>query len=92
MDELDLTFVNKLINRTGTGEEKVLEISQAIQEHFSYLPTEALQRVCELTEITPAAIAGVSSFYNVFRHRPTGKHIIRICVGTACHIKGAASR
>ena len=89
MDKLDLTFVERCVEQIGTGREKVLEIAQGIQEHFGYLPEEALERVCELTEISPASIAGVTTFYNQFRHRPAGKHIIKICVGTACHVKGA---
>ncbi len=89
MDQLDLTFVDEIVGKVGTGKEKVLELLQAIQGHYGYLPTEALQRVCELTEITPAAIAGVSTFYDQFRHRPAGRHIIHVCVGTACHVKGA---
>ena len=89
MDESILTFVDQTIERIGTGEEKVLEILQAIQNHFGYLPQEALQRVCKLTKITPASIMGVSTFYNQFRHRPAGRYIIHICVGTACHVKGA---
>ncbi len=89
MSELDLTFVDEAVERIGTEKEKVLEILQAIQGEFGYLPKEGLERVCELTEITPAAIAGVSTFYNQFRHRPAGQHIVNICVGTACHVKGA---
>ena len=89
MDKLDLTFVEKCVEQIGTGREKVLEIAQSIQEHFGYLPKEALERVCELTEISPASMVGVTTFYNRFRHRPAGKYIIRICVGTACHVKGA---
>jgi len=89
VDELDLTFVEGTIEKIGTGPEKVLPILQAIQTHFGYLPKEALQRVCELTQITPASIAGVSTFYNQFRHSPAGRHTIRVCVGTACHVKGA---
>ncbi len=88
MSEVDLTFVEQTVQRAGTGAEKVLEILQTIQTEYGYLPTEALQRVCELTEITPAAIAGVSTFYDQFRHRPAGKHVIRVCIGTACHVKG----
>jgi NADH:ubiquinone oxidoreductase subunit E len=53
------------------------------------LPDEALNRVCELTEITPAQIAGTSSFYAQFRRSPAGKHIVKICHGTACHVTGA---
>ena len=88
MDKLGLTFVDQLVERVGTGKEKTLEILQAIQGHFGYLPEEALQRVCELTEITAASIVGVATFYNQFRHQPAGRHTIRVCVGTACHVKG----
>jgi len=89
MDELDLTFVEQAVEKIGSGPEKVLELLQAVQGNFGYLPNEALERVCELTQITPASIAGVSSFYNQFRHRPVGRHIIHVCIGTACHVKGA---
>lgn len=88
IEELDLTFVEETIRRVGTGKEKVLELLQAIQGHYGYLPSEALRRVSDLTEITPAAITGVSTFYDQFRHRPAGQHTIRVCIGTACHVKG----
>jgi NADH-quinone oxidoreductase subunit F len=88
MDKLDLTFVEQAVEKIGTGEEKVLELLQAVQGHFRYLPKEALERVCELTQITPASIAGVSTFYSQFRHSPAGRHTIRVCIGTACHVKG----
>jgi NADH-quinone oxidoreductase subunit F len=89
MDELDLTFVDRTVDEIGTKPEDVLKILHAIQGHFGYLPREALERVCKLTQITPASIVGVSSFYDHFRHRPVGRHIIHVCVGTACHVKGA---
>ena len=89
MSAPDLTFVEQVIERIGRGPEKVIPILQAIQAHCRYLPEDALRRVCETTEITPAAIMGVSTFYTQFRHRPMGDHLIRVCVGTACHVKGA---
>jgi len=67
----------------------VLKILHAVQGHFGYLPQEALERICKITQIAPASIEGVSSFYDHFRHRPVGRHIIHVCVGTACHVKGA---
>ncbi len=85
-----MTFVDQAVENIGTGSEKVLEMLQAVQGHYGYLPQEALQRVCDLTDITPAAITGVSSFYSQFRHRPIGQHVINVCVGTACHVKGAS--
>ncbi|MEE9603040.1 MAG: NAD(P)H-dependent oxidoreductase subunit E, partial [Thermoguttaceae bacterium] len=89
MSELDLTFVDETVEQFGSRRDAVMPILQAIQTHYRYLPNEALERVCESTRITPAAITGVSTFYTQFRHRPVGKHIINICHGTACHVKGS---
>lgn len=88
-EQLDLTFADRTIERLGTSPDKVLEILQAIQNHYGYLPKEVLEHVCEVTEITPASITGISTFYDQFRHSPAGKYIVRVCVGTACHVKGA---
>ncbi len=86
---IDLSFVDDLVARFGTGREAAIPILQAIQNHYRYLPDEALRRVCELTEITPAQIAGTSSFYAQFRRSPVGRHVVRVCHGTACHVAGA---
>jgi NADH-quinone oxidoreductase subunit F len=86
---VDLKFVEDALARHGDAPESVIPILQAIQDHYSYLPAEGLLRVCEATRITPAAIAGVSSFYDMFRHEPAGKYIVQICHGTACHVGGA---
>jgi len=75
--------------RDGQIQEAAILILQAIQSHYRYLPDEALLRVCELTGITPAQIAGTASFYGQFRRSPVGKHIVRVCHGTACHVAGA---
>jgi len=85
----DLAFVDELVGRLGRSREAAVPILQAIQGHYRYLPDEALRRVCELTEITPAQIAGTSSFYSQFRRSPVGRHVVRVCHGTACHVAGA---
>jgi NADH:ubiquinone oxidoreductase subunit F (NADH-binding)/NADH:ubiquinone oxidoreductase subunit E len=84
-----LDRVDKLVGEIGISEDKVIPILQAIQDNFNYLPAEALKRVCEITDIKPSAIHGISTFYSQFRLKPVGKHIIKVCVGTACHVKGA---
>ena len=86
---LDLAFVDDLVAREGRGKESAIILLQAIQSHYRYLPDEALLRLCELTEITPAEVAGTSSFYGQFRRSPVGKHVVRVCHGTACHVAGA---
>jgi NADH:ubiquinone oxidoreductase subunit E len=85
---IDLAFVDDLVTRTGTSREAAIVILQAIQTHYRYLPDEALKRVCELTDITPAQVAGTSSFYAQFRRSPVGRYVVRVCHGTACHVAG----
>ncbi|NIA21338.1 MAG: NAD(P)H-dependent oxidoreductase subunit E [Anaerolineaceae bacterium] len=88
-DSVDLAVVDALVHRCGRGADSAIAILQAIQSHFRYLPQEALEHVCRRTEITAAQIAGLSTFYSQFRHKPVGKHIVRVCHGTACHVAGA---
>jgi NADH-quinone oxidoreductase subunit F len=89
MNQVDLQFVDRTVKRVGRTPDAVIPILQAIQLHYHYLPQEALERVCSLTEITPAAITGVSTFYSRFRHQPVGRHLVSVCHGTACHVKGS---
>jgi NADH-quinone oxidoreductase subunit F len=85
----DLAFVGELVERFGRGREAAIPILQAVQSRYRYLPDEVLRLVCERTEITPAQLAGSSSFYTRFRAAPVGRHVVRVCHGTACHVAGA---
>lgn len=85
----DLSFVDHSVAQFGSGKEAAIPLLQAIQQHYRYLPEDALRRLCEITQITPAEIAGTSSFYGQFRRSPVGRHIVRVCHGTACHVAGA---
>ena len=87
-DDTDIDHIDEIVEKTGRGPDTVIPILRAIQETYHYLPEQALRRVCEITDITPASIAGVSTFYSQFRHQPAGRHRISVCIGTACHIKG----
>ncbi|HGJ67570.1 TPA: proton-conducting membrane transporter, partial [bacterium] len=87
--EDDLQFIENIFDNYGRGAESVIPILQRIQDHYNYLPEKILRYITETTEITPSQIIGVSTFYSQFRHRPVGQHIISVCHGTACHVKGA---
>lgn len=89
MADLDLSYIDRVVADLGRGREAVIPILQRLQDEYRYLPEEALRRVCDITDITPATITGVSTFYDQFRHEPVGEHMIHVCVGTACHVKGA---
>ncbi|MFP4053543.1 MAG: NAD(P)H-dependent oxidoreductase subunit E [Phycisphaerae bacterium] len=87
--DVDLGFVDQLVEEKGTDASRTIPLLQGIQEHYGWLPPAALERLREITDITPAQIAGVSTFYTQFRHKPAGKHRVKVCIGTACHVKGA---
>ena len=81
--------VDAIIERIGSTRQMTIPLLQALQEEFSYLPSDALNRVYEKTEINRAHLLSVATFYAQFKMVPYGKHIIKVCVGTACHVKGA---
>ena len=88
-DEINIQEVDRIVAELGRGEDKVIPILQAVQKEFKYLPEAALRRICAISDITPAQIEGVSSFFSQFRRSPVGKYMISVCDGTACHVKGA---
>ncbi|NOY95260.1 MAG: 4Fe-4S dicluster domain-containing protein [Chlorobi bacterium] len=85
----DFQAIDDIIREKGTTKKSLIPILQSIQGKYNFLPEEALKRISEITEIKPADIIGVASFYSQFRLSPVGDHIIKVCVGTACHVKGA---
>ncbi|MCK4880270.1 MAG: NAD(P)H-dependent oxidoreductase subunit E, partial [Bacteroidales bacterium] len=87
--DFEINDIDAIVQELGGAQHAVIPVLQAIQERYNYLPEEALRRVCEISEITPAQIVGVASFYSQFRFQPAGEHIIKVCVGTACHVKGS---
>jgi NADH-quinone oxidoreductase subunit F len=87
--EIEIKDIDGIVQQLGGKRHDVIPVLQAIQEKYNYLPEETLRRVCEISEITPAQIVGVASFYSQFRFTPAGQHMIKVCVGTACHVKGA---
>ena len=68
--------------------ENLIPILQKVQEKLGYLPREAMAEIAEYLKIPAMDVYGVVTFYNQFRLNPPGKHSIRVCLGTACHMKG----
>ena len=90
MNADDITsVVEEIVKSTGREKDKVIPILQEVQKRLNYIPSEALKHICRITDITPGQISGVSTFYSQFRHIPAGKHTVKICSGTACHVKGS---
>lgn len=72
----------------GNERSKLIPILQFIQEKLAYLPAEAIHIVADHLNISPSEVYGVATFYNQFRFNPPGRNPVRVCLGTACHVKG----
>jgi NADH-quinone oxidoreductase subunit E len=68
---------------------KIIPILQAIQEEYRYLPEEILTYVATALDLSPAKVYGVATFYSHFSLEPKGAYVIKVCDGTACHVKGS---
>jgi NADH:ubiquinone oxidoreductase subunit E len=88
VSDFDLSVVGDAIECCGRGEDAVIPILLELQDAFGYLPVEAMRKVTEITDITPDQIYGVATFYAQFRLEPLGEHLIRVCHGTSCHVRG----
>lgn len=66
----------------------LIPILQMVQQRHGYLPTGALKTAAEHLGMAPCEVYGVATFYNQFRFHPPGRHPIKVCLGTACHVKG----
>jgi len=69
--------------------EQLIPLLQQIQAKLAYLPPESLALVADHLGISASEVYGVASFYNQFRFNPPGRYPIKVCLGTACHVKGA---
>jgi len=68
---------------------ELIPVLQMFQEELAYLPPETIALVAAHLDVSPAEVYGVATFYNQFRFNPPGKNPIKVCLGTACHVKGA---
>jgi NADH-quinone oxidoreductase subunit E len=76
-----------ILGRFGYRPSGLIPILQAIQHEYQYLPEEVLTHVATSLDVPPARVFGVATFYAHFALEPKGKHVIRVCDGTACHVK-----
>jgi NADH-quinone oxidoreductase subunit E len=78
----------QVINEFGRKQWHLIPMLQKVQDRLGYLPREAMTEIAEYLNIPDIDVYGVVTFYNQFRLKPPGRHSIRVCLGTACHMKG----
>ena len=85
----DFTELAPVLERYAEVPGSLITILQQAQEIYGYLSKEAIFYISKRTNIPPAKIYGVATFYAQFRLKPVGKYLIMLCKGTACHVNGA---
>ncbi len=88
-EEVDLTAANHVIDKYLTLPGNLMPVLQGIQDEYGYVPKPTIDLVSERLNVYPSQIYGVLTFYAQFHLKPRGRFIIRVCVGTACHVQGA---
>ncbi len=85
----DFSKLPEIFDRYPKSQESLIAILQDIQKEYQYLPCEALTETSKVLDIPLSKVFSISTFYNSFSLNERGETVIKICIGTACHIRGA---
>lgn len=80
--------VAQILKLYQSNKGALIPILQKVHEKFGYLPKEVISQIAKSLEVSEGEIFGVATFYAQFRFTPPGKHNIKVCLGTACHVRG----
>ena len=89
LQQEDLNKVNVILDDISGQRGVLIAVLQKVQEKIGYLPEEAMKMVAERLSLSLTNVYGVASFYKHFHFKPRGKNIVKVCMGTACHVRGA---
>ncbi|MDY4104773.1 MAG: NAD(P)H-dependent oxidoreductase subunit E [Oscillospiraceae bacterium] len=90
MVKVDYKFIDEVLERFGFDKGNIIGIMQAVQEEYRYLPQEVLEYIADKIHVSTAKIFGVATFYGNFSMDVKGKYVIKVCRGTACHVRKSA--
>jgi NADH-quinone oxidoreductase subunit E len=85
---LERSVLDKILERHGRDAANIIAVLQDIQAEANWLPEEDLRYVCAELSIPLSKMMGLATFYKAFSLHPRGKHIVSVCLGTACHVRG----
>ncbi len=83
----DMTKVDEIIDEIGCRERNIIAILQGVQEYYRYLPREVFPHIASRLKVSEARLFSVATFYENFSLEPKGKFVIKVCDGTACHVR-----
>ena len=91
MENVNLAFIDAVLDKYGCDRTKVIAIMQDVQEKYRYLPQEALTHIAKKVGISESKLYGVATFYGNFSLDAKGKYVIKVCRGTACHVRKSSN-
>ena len=86
---VDIKKVDEIISRYDKSEESLLAIMQDFQREFNYVPEEGMKRLSDYLYVPESKIYAMGTFYRALSLEPRGKYTVKVCMGTACHLKGS---
>ncbi|MBI5501855.1 MAG: NAD(P)H-dependent oxidoreductase subunit E [Deltaproteobacteria bacterium] len=86
---VDLAPVERILDAHAREQRSLIMILQDVQQEYRYLPRPALERVAEAVGVSRSHVFQLATFYRAFSLKPRGKHVCTVCLGTACHVRGA---
>jgi len=88
-ERIDLEEITDIVGRYGGNRDSLISILQDIQSEYRYLPEESLRAVASQLGLPLVQVYGVATFFKAFSLTPRGRHTVSVCLGTACHVRGA---
>ncbi len=89
VEDIDIELLSELINKYKNKKGNLIPLLQGTQDLYGFIPEDAFRFLSRQTDISLSEMYGVATFYSQFRLHPVGKHIIKVCHGTACHVQNA---
>jgi NADH:ubiquinone oxidoreductase subunit E len=86
---VDFKKVDTIVDEYGCNRDSLISILQDVQNEYHYLPEDMLRQVARRLELPLIQVYGVATFFKAFSLKPRGEHMVRVCLGTACHVRGA---
>ena len=87
----EISRIGKIIAKHQDEQWPLIPLLQDIQQEVGYIPPESIEPIARSTGLSPAQVQGVLTFYEQFHTEPRGKNVMRVCRGTACHVRGGGS-
>jgi len=91
LPDVDLSLIDPIIKKFKNKRGNLIPLLQGAQDIFGYLPPQAFEKISNDTGLKLSDMYGVATFYAQFRLNPVGKHIVKVCHGTACHVQNAGT-